>query len=212
MDLYSRLWKRHQDMKLAGGKQTRQEIDEILTLRKGRCIYNHGFFTNAKRPTRNHLVPLSYGGTAWALNLVLACRSCNSRRGNIPFRTFCRLLSPRQNECIFNHLIRRILAIDFNDAGKGFEDFEIALRLHLPTDRRYKIILGMKAKYRETASRNKLLPRGVSVIQNEMIRRLKLKLGNSIRLGASERRNDCPSSDRSANGGGRRRFHQGRRS
>jgi hypothetical protein len=155
---------------------SRQEIDEILKLQEGRCIYCHALFTNTKRPTRDHLVPLSYGGTAWALNLVLACHSCNSRRGEIPFRTFCRLLSPRQNERIFNHLIRRIRAIDFNEVGKGYEEFEIALRLHLPSDGRYKMILGMKAKYRENASRNKLLPRGVSGFQTEMIRRLRAKI------------------------------------
>lgn len=176
MDQCARAWKRKQDMKAAGGKHTRQEIDAILELQEARCIYCHVLFTDTKRPTRDHLVPLSYGGTARALNLVLACHSCNSRRGEVPFRTFCRLLSPRQNERIFNHLIRRIRTIDFNNVGKGYEEFEFALRLHLPNDRRYKMILGMKAKYRENARRNKLLPRGVSGLQSEMIRRQRAKI------------------------------------
>lgn len=176
MDQCARTWRRKQDLKAAGGKHTKQEIDSIFELQRGRCIYCHALFTDTRRPTRDHLVPLSYGGTAWALNLVLACHSCNSRRGEIPFRTFCRLLSPQQNERIFNHLIRRIQTIDFNNVGNGFEQLEIALRLHLPNDRRYKMVLGIKAKYRENARRNKLLPRGISGFQKEMIRRLRAKI------------------------------------
>jgi 5-methylcytosine-specific restriction endonuclease McrA len=176
MDQCARSWKRTQNIKAAGGKHTPQEIDAILKLQEGRCIYCHALITDLKRPTRDHLVPLSYGGTAWALNLVLACHSCNSRRGEVPFRTFCRLLSPRQNERIFNHLVRRIQAIDFNSVGDGYEDFEVALRLHIPKDRRYRMILSMNARYRENVRRNKLLPRGVSGVQTEMIRRLRAKI------------------------------------
>jgi len=176
MDQCARRWKRKQGMNAAGGKHTPQEIDAIFKLQGGRCIYCHALFTDTKRPTRDHLVPLCYGGTAWALNLVLACHSCNSRRGEVPFRTFCRLLSPRQNERIFKHLVRRIQAIDFKNAGDGYEDFEVALRLHRPNDRRYRMILSMNAKYRDNARRNKLLPRGISGIQAEMIRRLRAKI------------------------------------
>lgn len=73
MDQCAKAWKRKQDMKAAGGKHTRHEIGAIFELQEGRCIYCHALFTDELRPTRDHLVPLSYGGTAWALNLVLAC-------------------------------------------------------------------------------------------------------------------------------------------
>lgn len=162
---------RKQDVKAAGGKHTREEIDAVLELQKGRCIYCNALFTAAKRPTRDHLVPLFYGGTAWPLNLVLACHSCNSRRGEIPFRTFCRLLSPRQNERILQHLFRRISAIDFENPPDGYEDFETGLRMHLPNDSRYRMILSMKRRYRENARRNKLLPLGAIGILKEMARR-----------------------------------------
>lgn len=162
---------RKQDVKAAGGKHTREEIDAILELQKGRCIYCNALFTAAKRATRDHLVPLFYGGTAWPLNLVLACHSCNSRRGEIPFRTFCRLLSPRQNERILQHLFRRISAIDFENPPDGYEDFETGLRMHLPNDSRYRMILSMKPRHREYARRNKLLPLGAIGILKEMARR-----------------------------------------
>lgn len=172
----AKTWQRQQDMKAAGGRHTREEIDAILQLQKGRCIYCNVLFTADIRPTRDHLVPLSYKGTAWPLNIVLACRSCNSRRGEIPFRTFCRLLSPRQNERILQHLFRRIRAIDFNNPGSGYEDFEIALRMHVPNDGRYRMILDTKARYRENARRNKLLPRGTIGILNEITRRQRVQL------------------------------------
>lgn len=169
-------WERDRNLKAAGGKHSKAEIEAILALQEGRCIYCHKRFTDKLRATRDHLVPVSYGGTSWALNIVLACHSCNSRRGEVPFRTFCRLLSPRQNERIFNHLMRRIRAIDFQNVSGGYEDLEIALRLHVPNDFRYKMILSMKAAYRENARRNKLLPRGVSGFQMEMLRRLRAKI------------------------------------
>lgn len=172
----ARVRQRNQDMKAAGSKHTREEIVAILELQKGRCIYCNALFTAEKRPTRDHMVPLSYGGTAWTLNFVLACRCCNSRRGDIPFRTFCRLHSPRQNERILQHLFRRIQAIDFNNPGAGYEDFEIALRMHVPNDGGYRMILSMKTRYRENARRNKLMPLGVVGILNEMTRRQRAQL------------------------------------
>ncbi|MES2390340.1 MAG: hypothetical protein V4555_01765 [Acidobacteriota bacterium] len=56
------------------------------------------------------------------------------------------------------------------------EEFEIALRLHLANDGRYKMILSMKANYHESARRNKLLPRGIWGLQKEILRRLKAKI------------------------------------
>lgn len=179
MEECAKAWTRKQHMKAAGGKYTRQEIGAILELQEGRCIYCNAHFTDDLRPTRDHLVPLSYGGTNWALNLVLACRSCNSRRAEIPFRTFCRLLSPRQNELILQHLYRRIRAIDFKNPNGGYKDFEIALRMHAPNDPRYKMILN---RYRVNVRKNKLLPLGTVGILKEIGRRQRAEMRRLKRL------------------------------
>lgn len=39
----------------------------------------------------DHLVPRAHGGQDVASNLVLACRSCNSARHDMPLTTWCRL-------------------------------------------------------------------------------------------------------------------------
>jgi 5-methylcytosine-specific restriction endonuclease McrA len=45
-----------------------------------RCVY-----CRAPATETDHKVPLALGGTAWAANLVPACRSCNARKGDMPY-------------------------------------------------------------------------------------------------------------------------------
>ena len=172
----ARPWRRKKALKEAGGKHTAAEIRAILELQKGRCIYCNIEFTTERRPTRDHLIPLVMGGGDWALIIVLACHSYNARRGEIPFRTFCRLLSPKQNERILNHLYRRIKTTDFKKIDEGYGYFEVGLRLHEPHHGRYKMILTMKRKYRENAKKNKLFPAGVDGVLRELIRRTPVEL------------------------------------
>jgi 5-methylcytosine-specific restriction endonuclease McrA len=98
MERNRRAWNRRQSLVKAGGKHTRAEILHIKDSQKGRCIYCHRLFTGELVPSKDHLLPLVAGGSDWALNIVLACRSCNSKRCDIPFRTYCTLLSPAQNK------------------------------------------------------------------------------------------------------------------
>jgi 5-methylcytosine-specific restriction endonuclease McrA len=133
---------RVQSLKEAGGKHTRSELQEILVLQEYRCIYCNVLFTDSVRPTRDHLVPVWYGGSDWALNIVIACRRCNCRREKIPFRTYCRLLSPMQNRRIVRHLARRIEAMDFENLPReAFASFHEGLELQEPRNGRYRRFL-----------------------------------------------------------------------
>ena len=125
--------------KKAGGKHTHAQITAITELQMGRCIWCDLVFTSDRPSTRDHILPLAYGGSDAALNIVLTCRSCNSRRCHTPFRTFCRLLSPAQNVRILEHLCRRIGSIDFATVVvEEFHDLEIGLRLHDTREWHYK--------------------------------------------------------------------------
>jgi 5-methylcytosine-specific restriction endonuclease McrA len=164
LDKYAGPWRRKQMLKTAGGKHSLAEIRKILALQDGCCIYCNANFTDERRPTKDHLLPLTEGGSDWALNLVLACRSCNSSRGNIPFRTFCTLSSPAQNERILLHLKRRLVAVGVEHIPKEALDcFEKGLAKHDPKHPRFCAIKG-GATARLNVKANKLLPRNVAAI------------------------------------------------
>jgi 5-methylcytosine-specific restriction endonuclease McrA len=44
-----------------------------------RCLYCDEVFGVGLRPTADHILAIVDGGTNWAFNIVMACRSCNSR-------------------------------------------------------------------------------------------------------------------------------------
>jgi 5-methylcytosine-specific restriction endonuclease McrA len=160
-------WRRMQRIKAAGGKHSVQEIQEIVALQEGRCIYCDVKFTEELRPTKDHLCPTTYGGGDWALNIIAACRSCNSRRGDIPFRTFCKLLSSSQNQKILMHLNRRLLGIDRTSlTEEALISFQVALALHEPKHYRYLAIMEMRSTARRNASKNRLLPYSLKAIFN----------------------------------------------
>lgn len=59
----------------------------LYLLQDGRCPYCGGFMelettTQPKSATLEHLRPRSRGGTHNPANVLLACKSCNNRRGN----------------------------------------------------------------------------------------------------------------------------------
>lgn len=150
--------RRRDNLREAGGKHAASEIREILRLQENRCIYCNSLFTPERRPTRDHLLAINYGGGDWSLNIVLACRRCNSRRGTIPFRNYCKLLSPTQNRRILIHLGKRIAALDMDRLSEdAFACFCDALRLNHATYR-YKDIRRWSATARRNAAINRLLP------------------------------------------------------
>jgi len=46
------------------------------------CQYCKTTFDETTPPTKEHLIPKSYGGPSCIANLVLVCKACNSKRGN----------------------------------------------------------------------------------------------------------------------------------
>lgn len=61
----------------------------------GRCVW----CTSQCAPqhlTLDHIVPRSHGGTHRTSNLVTACLSCNSRRGNLSLLAFAGIIAARQ--------------------------------------------------------------------------------------------------------------------
>lgn len=64
---------------------------QLWTEQKGRCIYcNHSLilWDKYRKPTIEHIIPKSKGGTNHYDNLALACFKCNMYRGNIDLELF----------------------------------------------------------------------------------------------------------------------------
>jgi 5-methylcytosine-specific restriction endonuclease McrA len=49
--------------------------------RSPHCYWCKRAWTKTRRPTHDHIVPLSKGGANTVENSVCACRDCNSRKG-----------------------------------------------------------------------------------------------------------------------------------
>ena len=90
----------------------RQEKRLAIYLRdEFRCAYCSQDMTDAEPGTLalDHLIARSKGGSNHQSNLVTICRTCNSRRGNRPWRKFAN--SPRIVARITLQ-VRRVLNID----------------------------------------------------------------------------------------------------
>jgi 5-methylcytosine-specific restriction endonuclease McrA len=154
----------------AGGEHSSLELEELLRLQNGRCLYCNKSFTEKIPATKDHVHALSSGGSDWSLNIVLACRSCNSSRGDIPFRTFCKLKSPSQNKRILGFLRRRLLAIDTEVvSGDALRSFLAGLASHDRNHRRYLDIQKIRPSAKRNARANRLLPRSALVILKSSI-------------------------------------------
>lgn len=61
---------------------TLEEWNDILLKYNNRCVYCHVEFTDIIRPTKDHVIPLIRGGHHIKENIVPACKSCNSKKGD----------------------------------------------------------------------------------------------------------------------------------
>lgn len=68
-----------------GGDLSRSEWERVKATYRNRCVYCGA---RPKRLTIDHVIPVSRGGHNDAANVVPACRSCNSRKGNRAAPTF----------------------------------------------------------------------------------------------------------------------------
>jgi len=169
MEDNARRYRRKQMLSEAGGRHRKQDIADILAKQKGRCIYCNRRFGPDLIPTRDHLLALTQGGGDWPLNIVMACRSCNSSRCDLPFRTFCRMLSPTQNKRILTHLVGRLQDLNNDEVTlQGLACFNFALSLHETKSLRYRMMSKAPAA-RRNLQVNKLLPKGALEIQKAYI-------------------------------------------
>ncbi len=174
LDAAARNWRRAQRLKAAGGKHSARELEKILKIQNGRCLYCNKDLTTGCRPSKDHLLPVTKGGSDFAFNIVLACRNCNSRRGNIPFRTFCKLLSPTQNRRILLCLGLRLVDLKWEEMpAESLCSLLRALALHDPNHPRYRDILTESQAARRNASKNRLLPGRPAMILNRLSNNLK---------------------------------------
>lgn len=65
---------------------TAEDWANILQEHDFRCAYCGRSFSDVLRPTQDHVVPISLGGNHAAENIVPACASCNSSKGNRPLK------------------------------------------------------------------------------------------------------------------------------
>jgi len=73
-----------------GSKWIRREKRLAIYLRDGlACAYCGTAVEDGAQLSLDHLTPHSHGGSNDATNLVTACRTCNSARGNRSVAEFC---------------------------------------------------------------------------------------------------------------------------
>lgn len=64
--------------RLAPGRLAPEEWEAIVARQHGRCA----ICGEQKKLERDHIIPLTRGGTNYAHNIQGLCRSCNARKGN----------------------------------------------------------------------------------------------------------------------------------
>jgi 5-methylcytosine-specific restriction endonuclease McrA len=69
------------------GKSRQAQIARLIVRDGLNCSYC-GIPTEEYNRTRDHVIPLSMGGTNTLDNLVLACKSCNGLKGNLTVEEF----------------------------------------------------------------------------------------------------------------------------
>lgn len=86
--LYAKKMRRKHGIAIANDKT----VSPTLLIDARTCLYCGAKFDDKCKPTLDHLIPLTKGGTHSAANLVVCCLSCNSRKGARDFLEFVQTL------------------------------------------------------------------------------------------------------------------------
>ena len=76
--------------KSAGAARRKILRNRAAEAQGGRCFYCDAAFSDANKPTFEHIVPASRGGFDTAGNCVASCFRCNQERGNTSHQAFLR--------------------------------------------------------------------------------------------------------------------------
>lgn len=90
----ARRQKRAERLAAAEGSHTQEEWHGKLSEFNYRCAYC-GCQLDRTNLCKDHVVPISKGGSNWIFNIVPACRSCNSRKRDKDAEEFRQTLSER---------------------------------------------------------------------------------------------------------------------
>lgn len=80
--LYNRVRAQMRRIRKSEGAPVTVEQVQALMAQQKRCYYCRRLFTSRRKPTLDHVIPLSKGGSHDISNLVLACRTCNAKKYN----------------------------------------------------------------------------------------------------------------------------------
>lgn len=84
---------RRERMRDCAGFHTQEDCPRILRLQDNRCYFCGSSFLVSYE--RDHLTPISRGGSDWPSNIALVCKSCNSSKHDKDEREFWNWLSER---------------------------------------------------------------------------------------------------------------------
>jgi 5-methylcytosine-specific restriction endonuclease McrA len=76
--LANREYRRRLGRTPSGVRLTEDEVKALIRAAKGRCVYCGRF---VKHLTIDHVTPVAKGGLTILGNVVMACRSCNAKKG-----------------------------------------------------------------------------------------------------------------------------------
>ena len=73
------------------------------------CHYRCGSMLTRDTATLDHITPQSRGGSNHHTNLVIACEPCNSRRGEMSYMGFLRLIGQAAQDATLTSEIARLM-------------------------------------------------------------------------------------------------------
>ena len=126
----------------AGEQISEEQIEQLLKSQNYTCAYCEQRLSlnsppmDPECPTIDHVLPLSAGGSHTIGNVVLACRSCNSKKGNNPLTKLDINTAPAEAFCLFYGIGPKIAQriVKFRELNGPFNDPKGLLQIPGVTD------------------------------------------------------------------------------